>query len=68
MLDISQIPSSITAHGYARERRRNLERHPGVVPLAVSGRSLDDRIVIRHAGLLRSFRETINIGHEANDR
>src|SRR5579863_9786632 len=34
---------------------------------AVSWRAFDDRIVIRHAGLLRSARDAVNVGDECDD-
>src|SRR5579863_7696160 len=34
---------------------------------AVSWRASDDRIVIRHAGLLRSARDAVNVGDECDD-
>src|SRR5262245_60175264 len=37
---------------FHRERRGDLERHAGVVSLAVPGRALDDRVVVRDAWLL----------------
>ena len=45
-----------------RNRRDDVERHAGVVAFAVARRAFDDRIVIRHAGLLRRLRNAVDVG------
>jgi hypothetical protein len=50
------------------DRGGDIERHPRVVPFAVSGSTFDERIVIRHAGLLRPGRNPIDVGAQGNDR
>ncbi len=42
--------------------RRDVYCHPRVVPFAVPRRALDQWIVIRHAGLLRSARNAVEVG------
>ena len=49
-------------------RRHNLQRHPGIVAFAVARRAFDHRIVICHAGLLRSLRNIVDIGAERDHR
>ena len=45
-------------HGDGRD---DVERHAGVVALAVPGRARDDRIVIGHAWLLRRLRNAVDV-------
>ena len=40
----------------------------GVVPLAVTGRAFDHRIVIRDARLLRRLRNAVDVGAERDHR
>src|SRR5688572_32571723 len=39
-----------------------------VVSLAVTGRTLYERIVVRHAGLLRRLRDTVDVAAERDHR
>jgi len=50
------------------EHGRHVHRHAGIVSFPVSRRSLDDRIVIRNARLLRSPRYAVNIRNERDNR
>ena len=50
------------------ERRRDVQRHTRVVPFAVPGRALDDRIVIRHARLLRRLRDVVDVRADRDHR
>ena len=50
------------------DRRGDVQRHARVVSLAVSGSALEERIVIRDAGLLRPGRDAVDVGSERDDR
>ena len=49
-------------------RGDDVERHAGVVTLAMPGSAVDDRGAIRHARLLRRLRNAVDIGAQCNDR
>ena len=51
-----------------RERRRDLQRHAGVVSFAVARRALDHRLVLRDARLLRRLRDAVDVGAQRDDR
>ena len=51
-----------------RQRGDDVERRAGVVAFAVPRRALDERIVIRHARLLRALRDAVDVGPERNHR
>ncbi len=46
----------------------DINRHAGVVALAVSRSSRDDRVVISDAGLLRGARNAVYVGDECDHR
>ena len=49
------------------DRRRDVDRLPGVVSFAVSGRALDHRRVIGDARLLRRLRDAVDVRAECDD-
>ena len=51
-----------------REHRGDVQRHAGVVPFAVSGRAVDDRIVIADARLLRRLRNAVDVRADGDHR
>src|SRR5262245_65561172 len=51
-----------------RERGRDIQRDTGVVALAMTRRTFDDRIVVSDAGLLRGLRDVVDVGAEGNHR
>ena len=51
-----------------RERRGDVHRLAGIVPLAVAGAAFHQRLVIRHARLLRNIRQRIGIAAECDHR
>ena len=51
-----------------RERGGDLQRHAGVVPFAVAGRTFDDRLVPGDARLLRRLRDVVDVGAERDHR
>ena len=51
-----------------RDRRGDVHRLAGVVPLAVAGRPFDQRVVTGDAGLLRRLRDAVDVGPERDDR
>ena len=55
-------------HLLHRQRGNDIERHTGIVAFSVTRGAFDHRIVIRHAGLLRSLRDIVDIGSERDDR
>ena len=51
-------------HPLHRDGGEDVERRAGVVPLAVAGRAVDDRIAIRDAWLLRRLRNAVDVRSE----
>src|SRR3989304_3237009 len=51
-----------------RECGGDVERHPGVMSLAVAGRTRDQRIVVGDAGFLRGLGNAVDVGPERDHR
>ncbi len=62
-LDLLALHDSLQHDG-----RRDIERHPRVVTLAVAGAAFEKRIVVGHARLLRSRRNAVDVGAQRDDR
>ena len=67
--DLDRAGQALALHDFLdREHRRDVHRLTGVVALAVARRALDDRIVVRDAGLLRGLRNPVDVGPDRDDR
>ena len=53
---------------FQNQRRRDVYRHPGVMPFSMARRAFHDRIVICHSRLLRCARDAVDVRDKGNNR
>jgi len=51
-----------------RQHRHDVQGLPGIVPFAVTGRTLHNRVFVGHAGFLTGFGNAVDVGANGNER